>query len=335
MGNFSDAIQGVQRSRAQLQAWVQERDRACATAAAIATAIRLATNELDTLPVGQSLHRIKAEGELRKQERSLQAVMDQLGVRRDVRDLACVESSDRGIWIYEHGYRVNDWSDVQQAAFWRETAKMERLAENLNDDAAATGQVRFEADQARQAYRAAMRRSAISAAERLKPPVRASGIFAALPFLTFLLVAAVGGFFAPRGVVAWIAVGVLLLSIAVATWGVLREGANGGVLAGLGAAGSLALFTAAYIVCVLGDATSIVQAGRPVLPIAAIGEASLVALTVGVTGGTLGTELDGAARIVAFVQILLTISGVAAVLAFAWRRVTARVWVAPDEQHFE
>jgi hypothetical protein len=61
----------------------------------------------------------------------------------------------------------------------------------------------------------------------------------------------------------------------------------------------------------------------------------LVRLTVGLTGDTLGTELEGAALVVAFVQILLTISAVAAIAAVGWRVLmirTERLDNEPDNE---
>jgi hypothetical protein len=49
-----------------------------------------------------------------------------------------------------------------------------------------------------------------------------------------------------------------------------------------------------------------------------VGEAALLSLTVGLTGGTIGVDLGGAARVAAFIQILLTLLGGATFVGWAW-----------------
>jgi hypothetical protein len=329
MESVAGVLEDMRKSRAQLEAWIEERDRTCAEIEVTATQIRLATNRLDTLPGGQSAERVDAERELWRREQSLGELLTRLEARRSTIGLACVEQTRGGLWISTMHLDA-DWSDASKRFYWRETEAMRALAERLNDDAAATGEARFEAAQARQGFHAAMRRSATSAATRMKSPLRPSGIFAALPFLAFLATAAIGCFFAPRGLAAWITVATLLLITAIAFSGALREGPSVGVLAGLGAASSLALFTAAYVACSALDAPSVLRTGALPVPIETIGEACLVALTVGVAGDTLGVDLGGAASVVAFIQILLTISGVAAVVAVAWRQLSAKVRLPDD-----
>lgn len=250
-------------------------------------------------------------------------MVDRVAERPSTRGLKHVDWGHYDFSTREPYRDESEWNPDQKIAFAREVGRLKDLVQVLNDDSPVE-QARFEATQAGETYRAALRRSARSPGEPSKPRLRRSGAFAAIPFVSFLVASAVGIFFEPAGLPAWITVGFLFAAVAIGAWGALREGPRVGVLAGLGASASLALFMPAYIACRALDAESMVRSTGDALPVHSIGEVGLVTLTVGLTGDTLGTELEGATLVVAFVQILLTISAVAAIAAVGWRVLMAR-----------
>ena len=107
-----------------------------------------------------------------------------------------------------------------------------------------------------------------------------------------------------------------------------REGA----IVPLAAGTALPLFTAAYLLSHWVDAESIMRAVGPSEwePMSRVGEATFLALTVGLGGETVGLELAGVARAIAFLQILLTLAVVATALLWGWYQLTARNPPAAD-----
>lgn len=146
-----------------------------------------------------------------------------------------------------------------------------------------------------------------------------SSPFAYTPLSSFLMVAALGLWTAPTDVLGPVLVGILvcvpLVTIVVA-W---RARARFGEWALVGGGTSLAWFTAAYVAGHWSDDQSILRTG--LVPIDLIAEAAFLSLTVGVTGGTIGLELNGIARVIAFLQILFTLSFAAILVTRAWRRL--------------
>jgi hypothetical protein len=321
---FLDTLRGIQRERGKLEGWIETRRGRCERVRSEANIVRLTSSRLDTLPHGQSSARSAFEQHLWRRYECLRATVDRVAERPSTHGLKHVDwSSHYGFSTHEPYRDESGWNPAQQIAFDREVGRLEDLVQVLNDNS-LVDQTRFEATQAGETYRAALRRSARSPGEPSKPQLRRSGAFAAIPFVSFLVASAVGVFFEPAGLPAWITVGFLFAAVAIGAWGALREGPRVGVLAGLGASASLALFMPAYIVCRAFDAASIVRSTGDGLPVHSIGEVGLVTLTVGLTGDTLGADLEGAALIIAFIQILLTISAVAAIAAVGWRVLMAK-----------
>jgi hypothetical protein len=320
---FLDTLQVIQRERGKVEAWIEARRRGCERVRSEANTVRLTSARLDALPRGQSIARSALEKQLWRRYEDLRATVDRVAERPSTQGLQHVDWNHSDFSVYEPYRDESGWSPDQKTAFTREVDRLKNLVQVLNDDSLVE-QARFEATQAGETYRAALRRSARSPGEPSKPRLRRSGAFAAIPFLAFLFASAVGIFFEPAGLPAWITVGFLFAAVTIGAWGALREGPRVGVLAGLGASASLALFMPAYIACRAFDAESIVRSTGDALPVHSIGEVGLVTLTVGLTGDTLGAELEGTALVVAFIQILLTISAVAAIAAVGWRVLMAR-----------
>ncbi|MGA9874809.1 MAG: hypothetical protein WBQ21_03280 [Solirubrobacteraceae bacterium] len=145
-------------------------------------------------------------------------------------------------------------------------------------------------------------------------PARAS----AAPFVAFLLVALAGISIAPKPIVGWIAFAVLLVVVALSVRSAVGDDYRAISVAALAAGSSLAFFSAAYLAVRIAQPDDLLRSG---VPISSIAEASFTSLTVGVTGGTIGIDLGGAARVVAFVQILLTVGAVASGITWGWRRL--------------
>jgi hypothetical protein len=321
---FLDTLQVIQRERGKVEAWIEARGRGCERVRSEANTVRLTSARLDSLPRGQSIARSALEKQLWRCHEDLRATVGRATERPSTHGLKHVDwSSHYGFSTLEPYRDESDWNSDQQIAFAREVGRLKDLVQVLNDNSLVE-QARFEATQAGETYRAALRRSARSPGEPSKPRLRRSGAFAAIPFVSFLVASGVGIFFEPAGLPAWITFGFLFAAVAIGAWGALREGPRVGVLAGLGASASLALFMPAYIACRAFDAESIVRSTGDALPVHSIGEVGLVTLTVGLTGDPLGAELEGTALIVAFIQILLTISAVAAIAAVGWRVLMAR-----------
>ena len=100
-------------------------------------------------------------------------------------------------------------------------------------------------------------------------------------------------------------------------------GSAGCAIAPLTAGVTLPIFTAAYLIGDYVDRTSILRAGpSDWLPISRVGEAAFLALGMSFGGATIGLELAGIARVIAFVQLLLTLSAVVAVLLWGYHRIT-------------
>jgi hypothetical protein len=154
-----------------------------------------------------------------------------------------------------------------------------------------------------------------------KHPTRTFARVSAAPMAAFVLVAIAGIWLSPRPAAGWITVVFLITVIAGSVYATKRHGYRATVVAPLAAGSALALFTAAYLACRLTEPSSVQLTSKAASPIGSIAEASFTSLTVGVTGGTIGIELHEAARIVAFVQILVSLTAVAAGLAWAWDRL--------------
>ncbi len=174
----------------------------------------------------------------------------------------------------------------------------------------------------------AMRRSRIT----FRPPTglrpaRVARAAAAAPLAVFLAAAVFGILARPTTAYLPSVAIVLVLTAVVAGVVAWRHRVTGANAAAFGAGAALAVFTAAYLLCIWADAGSIVFADGQLGEVA---EAALVSLTVSVTAGTIGVNLLGAARIVAFVQILLTVAAVGAVARWAWHRVIDRPDVPPS-----
>ena len=148
-------------------------------------------------------------------------------------------------------------------------------------------------------------------------PAKASTV----PLAAFLLVALAGIPIAPTPIAGWIAFAFLFVVVALSVVSTVRGDHRAISIATLTAGSSLAFFTAAYLVVRISHPDDLLRSGKP---ISSIAEAAFTSLTVGVTGGTIGTDLGGAARIVAFIQILLTVGAVASGIAWAWRRLIDR-----------
>jgi hypothetical protein len=152
-------------------------------------------------------------------------------------------------------------------------------------------------------------------------PAKASTV----PLAAFVLVALAGVDIAPTPIAGWIAIAFLLVVVVLSAHSILSDDRRGISIATLAGGSSLAFFTAAYLAVRIIDPADLLRSGTP---ISSIAEAAFTSLTVGVTGGAIGTDLGGAARIVAFIQILLTVGAVASGIAWAWRRLVDR----PDDQ---
>lgn len=158
---------------------------------------------------------------------------------------------------------------------------------------------------------------------------------AALPMSAFLFIALVGLALAPVPLTGWAAIAVLVASVAYAVANVSNASPNGISVTALAAGSSLALFTATYLAIRLVDPSAL-QYSSSGNPISSIADTSFTSLTVGVTGGTIGIDLSGSAKVAAFVQILLTVSAIASGVAWGWRRLLKQlntVDVPPEEEN--
>lgn len=155
------------------------------------------------------------------------------------------------------------------------------------------------------------------------------GHFAYSPLAAFLAVGALGIWVSPSDYVGLLLWGVLV-AVPVATvlvaW---RRRARFAEWAVVGGGSSLAGFTAAYLLSIWLDDQSILRTGAA--PIEQIGEAALLSLTIGVTGGTIGVDLNGLARVIAFLQILFLLSFAVVVVAQVWRMLAALPGAAKDD----
>ena len=142
-----------------------------------------------------------------------------------------------------------------------------------------------------------------------------------MPLAAFLLVALAGIHIFPTPIAGWIAIAFLFVVVALSVLSIVGDDHRAISVATLAAGSSFASFTAAYLVVRVVHPDDLLRSGAP---ISSIAEAAFTSLTVGVAGGTIGTDLGGAARAVAFIQILLTVGAVASGVAWAWRRLIDR-----------
>ncbi|HEX6687153.1 MAG TPA: hypothetical protein VF085_00645 [Solirubrobacterales bacterium] len=323
----STPLERARESRGKLEALVRQRQDRCDLISANAMSVRCAAQRLADLDAGQTFERRAVERDLFARRRELeqtQAAADQIP---GAEGLLGVEGSRRT------GYHIADSfflrvRDAEQDLFWAEIHAMQPSVEALNDNWCRE-KVDMESRVARDVADNAIRRSANSFGTG-SPAVRSpANLVAAIPFACFLLVALAGLFLTPSGASVWIVIGFLVLASAGAAAVVFRLNPAAGTLAGLGAASSLAFFSAAYLACRALDAATVTRQGAETLPIAHIAEACFASLTIGATGSTIGIELGGAARVVAFIQILLTLAAVATALTIGWRSLSSRIGRPP------
>ena len=141
------------------------------------------------------------------------------------------------------------------------------------------------------------------------------------PLAAFLVVALIGIPVSPTATAVGIGFAFLIVVVALSVRSVVGGDHHAISVATLAGGSSLALFSAAYLLVRGVHPHDLLQAGAP---ISSVAEAAFTSLTVGITGGTIGIDLGGAARIVAFIQILLTVAAVASGVALAWRRLVER-----------
>jgi hypothetical protein len=217
---------------------------------------------------------------------------------------------------------------VEESADWGEIkGEADNLIAAAHDEYARLQEARSAAEQAVErmdrTVRAALDWSATCfragepAPVRDRRPAKAS----AMPLAAFLIVALVGIHMSPGPTAGAIAAAFLCVVVAMSVLSIVRDDHRVISVATLTAGSSFASFTAAYLVVRIVHPDDLLRSGAP---ISSIAEAAFTSLTVGVTGGTIGTDLGGTARIVAFIQILLTVGAVASGVAWAWRRLIER-----------
>ncbi len=232
----------------------------------------------------------------------------------------------RNAWGRDWDYRWERW--VKDSDYWEE---IEREAENLiaaaRDQFARYQEARAAAERAlwgmdrtvrhALAWSATCFRDGETAPVPGPRPTKAS----AAPLTAFLLVALIGIPVAPTAVAVGLGAAFLVVVVALSVRSVVGSDRRAVSVATLAGGSSLALFSAAYLLVRGVHPHDLLQAGAP---ISSIAEAAFTSLTVGITGGTIGIDLGGAARIVAFIQILLTVAAVASGITVAWRRLVER-----------
>lgn len=140
--------------------------------------------------------------------------------------------------------------------------------------------------------------------------------FAYSPLVGFLVVAALGIWVGPKdylGLLLWEVLVVVPIGTVLVAW---RRRARFGEWALVGGGASLSFFTAAYLVSAWLDDQSILRTGP--VPIEQIGEAAFLSLTIGVTGGTIDIDLNGLARVIAFIQIIFSLGLAGIVVSRLW-----------------
>ncbi len=147
-----------------------------------------------------------------------------------------------------------------------------------------------------------------------------------LPLACFLAAALFGIPLRPNPVAGWIFAAVLLVATALSVAVGIKHRFKGVAAATLGAGSSFAFFTASYLAVRLLEPDSLLQSGAP---ISSIADAAFTTLTVGPFGSTIGIDIEHAARVIAFIQILLTTAAVASGITWAWRRLLAHTEPRP------
>lgn len=326
-------IQNLREDKARLVAWADEEIEQLSALTQQTADVRELAGELVQDSSRQRIERQRAEEHLYVEGRQAHRTFAEVRDRRTP-DWNYLEFSkepalrgggsgrgERGLGGF--GYQWEDW--VQRSAHWDaiKTAATELIAASrslhaqLQDGREAAQRALSQMDST--VSRARGWSATYFAPER---PTRTFARVSTAPLVVFVLVAIAGIWLSPRPVAGWIMVVVLVaVVIAGSVYATKRHGFRVTIVAPLAAGSALALFTAAYLACRLVEPSSVQLTSKAASPIGSIAEASFTSLTVGVTGGTIGIELHEAARIVAFIQILVSLTAVAAGLAWAWDRL--------------
>jgi hypothetical protein len=227
------------------------------------------------------------------------------------------------------GRSRNDWEDwVKRSACWEEIeSEALRLLAVAREQQARREAASAAADRALEAMDMTVRR-ALDLSRTTFRGGRTAAKLSGAPLAAFVLVGLAGAALEPSPAAGWTAVAFLLLVVlGTSTVFFLREDFRGLSAATFGVGSSLSVFAAAYLAARVIRPHDLIHAGAP---ISSLGEAAFTSLTVGITGGTIGVDLGGAARIIAFIQILLTVAAVVAGIAWAWRHLADRADSLPD-----
>ena len=222
-------------------------------------------------------------------------------------------------------YYAGGWEDwVAKSRRWAEidAAQNELLvaAESLS---AQRDEVRSAAQRAISQMDTTVRRARDWSATFFAEPASKPRVptLSALPLAVFLIVAFIGIWLTPDPHAGWIAAEILMFGVLASALRLrTRQDHRAPAVAVLAAGSAFSLFNAAYLVARLIEPDSMQRTSTVASPIGSIAEAAFASLTVGVTGGTIGIELDGAARVIAFIQILVSVGAVAAGVGWGWRR---------------
>ena len=189
-------------------------------------------------------------------------------------------------------------------------------------------EVKFAWSQAELTVTATVARSAITFSEEHFSPRRTTA-WSAVPFAAFLACAAIGGLATPATFSSSVAVGgrAVALALGLARAYRIRKASGTADTLLLGAGMALSAFTMLYLICDAIFPDAIVQPNG--LAMGRIGEAALLALSVGGTVGPIGLELNGVARGIAFLQLLFTLTVVTATVAWGWGHLMEKLTERP------
>jgi hypothetical protein len=232
-------------------------------------------------------------------------------------------------WGRQHHYREPDWEQwVESSEYWGQIKdEAKKLIAAASDQYTRREEARADAERAIQRMDGTVRcaldwsTTCFRDGETTPPPRRYPAKASTPPLAAFVLVALAGVDIAPTPIAGWIAFAFLLVVVVLSARRIVGDARRAASVATFAAGSSLASFTAAYLLVCIVYPDDVMRSGAP---ISSIAEAAFTSLTVGVTGGTIGTDLGGAARIVAFIQILVTVGAVASGIAWAWRRLVDR-----------